>query len=274
MHRLIFLLVFCPLLAVPILLYGCGDAGKARLDVGKKKVQDQIDEALGKLDVQKAEIDNGIRSAKQALEGVRKAKYKDQASLDQLDDKVKPHEEKIGKCDESLARLRDAIKADRPADFGGKTYSMAELKDMAGKILQTRKDAEEQIKGFDKARDNIRTVVATITKQQQELETRIAKLQAANTKLDAEMAAAKSMKDASARMGDANNSLSENLDELDRKIAALSGEVRADLAGESEKWGDGKADKAIGDVDAFLKASQTPSYPVAEIDRVLGPAKK
>lgn len=234
----------------------------------------KIDDMLGKLDVQKTEIDNGIKSAKQAADGVRKAKIKAQVSLDQLDEKVRPHQEKIARIDESLAKLRETIKAGKPADFGGKTYTVAELKEMAGKVIQSRKEAEEQIKGFDKARENMRKVVASISSKQQELETRITKLQTANSKLDAEIAAARAMKEASAKMGDGSSSLSDNLDELEKKIAVLTGDVRGELAVESEKWSSDGANKAIGDVDAFIKSAQTPSDPVAEIDRILGPAKK
>lgn len=272
MKRLICGLAIFGLLGV-YFLPGCSDAGKARVDVAKKKLVEQIDDALGKMDVQKAEIDNGIKSAKQAADGVRKAKIKAQVSLDQLDEKVRPHQEKIAKCDETLAKLRDALKADKPADFGGKTYTVADLKEMAGKVIQARKEAEEQVKGFDTARENMRKVVTTIAKQQQELETRIAKLQAANSKLDAEMAAARAMKQASATMGDGNSTLSSNLDELEQKVAVLSADVRAELSGESEKWSSEGADKAISDVDAFIKSAQTPSDPIAEIDRILGPAK-
>ena len=108
MKRMIVLLAAVGLL-VAFLLPGCGDANKARVDVAKKKLLDQIDEALGKMDVQKAEIDNGIKSAKQAADGVRKAKIKAQVSLEQLDEKVRPHQDKIARCDETLAKLRDAI---------------------------------------------------------------------------------------------------------------------------------------------------------------------
>jgi phage shock protein A len=273
MNRMILALASLVILAA-FLLSGCSDANKARVDVVKKKVLDQIDDAIGKIDVQKAEIDNGIKSAKQAADGVRKAKIKAQVSLEQLDEKARPFQEKVARCDETLAKLRDAITADKPADFGGKTYTVAELKDMAGKVLQSRKEAEDQIKGFTTARDNMRNVVATISKQQQELESRIAKLQAANSKLDAEMAAARAMKQASASMGDGNSTLTANLDELDQKIAALSADVRVELAGESEKWSPAGTDKAINDVDAFMRSAQTPNDPVAEIDRILGPAKK
>ena len=86
-------------------------------------------------------------------------------------------------------------------------------------------------------------------------------------------AAAKAMKQASSTMGDGSTTLTENLDELEKKLASLSADVRGELAGESEKWSPAGADKAINDVDAFIKSAQTPSDPVAEIDRILGPGK-
>lgn len=273
MKRMIVGLVAVTLFGV-FFIPGCGDAAKTRVDVAKKKLVEQLDDALGKMDVQKAEIDKGIKSAKQAADGVGKAKIKAQVSLDQLDEKVRPHQDKIARCDETLSKLRDSIKADIPEDFGGKTYTVVELKDMAGKVINSRKECEDQVKGFESARQNIQNVVATISKQQQELEARITKLQAANSMLDAEMAAAKAMKQASSTMGDGSTTLTENLDELEKKLASLSADVRGELAGESEKWSPAGADKAINDVDAFIKSAQTPSDPVAEIDRILGPGKK
>ena len=44
---------------------------------------------------------------------------------------------------------------------------------MAGKVLQARKESEEKIKGFDTARTNMRNVVMTISKKQEDLEARI-----------------------------------------------------------------------------------------------------
>lgn len=257
-----------------LILMGCGDGTKARVDVVKKKILDNIDNAIGKIDVQKAEIDNGIKTAKLAADGVRKAKIKAQVSLEQLDEKVRPDQDKIAKCDETLSKLRDVIKTDKPADFGGKTYSVAELKGMASKVIQSRKEMDEHIKGFDMARENMRKVVATISRQQQDLETKISKLQASNSRLDAEMEAAKAMKQASATMGDGNTSFSDNLDELEKKIATLSGDIKVELGAESERWSTIGSDKTTNEVDAFIKSAQTPSNPLDEIDRILGPAKK
>ena len=71
--------------------------------------------------------------------------------------------------------------------------------------------------------------MATLAKQQQALETRLTSLQGQVAKLDAEMAAAKAMKEASASMGDKDATLAANLDNLEEKVACLSGDVRAEL---------------------------------------------
>ena len=252
---------------------GCNDSMQARVDVATKKIVDKIDDALGKMDVQKAMIDNGIKSAKLAVDGVRKAKSKAQVSLGRLEEKVRPLQEKIAKCNETLAKLRDVIKADTPADFGGKTYTVVELKEVAGRVIQSRKECEDQVKGFDSARQKMQKVVATIAQQQQEFEARITKLQATNSQLDAELAAAKAMKQASSMMGDGSTTFTENLDELENKLASLSADVQGELASESEKWSPNGVDSAINDVDAFIESAQTPSDPIAEIDRILGPGK-
>ena len=270
MKRLALIVVGCLIVGVALYLF----VGPNRAKVAKDKVLNQIDDMLGKMDLQKAEIDAGLKSAKQAVAEIRRAKHQAQAQLDLIDEKVRPHQENMARYDEALAKLRDAIKADMPADFAGKTYSVADLKGMAGKFLQARKESEVKIKGFDAARTNMRKVVATISKKQEDLETRIVRLEAMHAKLDAEMVAARAMKKASAAMGDSGTTLGENLDELEKKMAVLSGDVRAELAGESEKLTSSGADKTMSEVDAFLKATQSPGDPVSEIDRILGPAKK
>ena len=268
-HSFLFL-VLCLVLTGSLVVYGCG----SRAEVAKKKVLDRLDDMLGKMDVQRQEIDDGMRATKKAVEGVRKARITAQVKSDQIDEKAKPFEEKLAQCDQTLVKLRNLLKADQPAEIAGKTYSVSELKDMAGKVIQARKDAEKQIDGFKTARENMRKVVANLSTQQQALETRLTSLQGQVAKLDAEMAAAKTMKQASASMGDKDASLAANLDSLEEKVASLSADVRAELQSESEKWSEAKTDKAISDVDAFIRDSQRPTDTVAEIDRILGPAKK
>jgi chaperonin cofactor prefoldin len=105
-------------------LIGCDNATQARMDVGKRKILEQIDNTIGKMEVQKADIDRNLKTAKLAVGDLRKAKIKAQVSLEQLDEKVRPFQDSIEKIDESLVKLRDAIKADMPATYNGKTYSV------------------------------------------------------------------------------------------------------------------------------------------------------
>ncbi len=272
MKRLVFATMACGVISLFLVFVmpGCG----SRVEVAKKKAVERLDNMLGKMDVQRQEIDDGIRATKQAVEGVRKARIKAQVKCDQLEEKVKPSEEKMAQCDQTLARLRDLLKADMHAEIAGKTYSVSELKDMAGKVIQARKEAEGQISGYKTARESMKKVVADLSKQQHVLETRLTNLQAQVAKLDSEMAAAESMKEASAAMGGQDATLAANLDGLEEKVVTLSADVRAELKSESERWSEVKADQAISDVDTFIRDSQKPTDTLAEIDRILGPAKK
>jgi len=272
MKRTVLILALVGVVGV-YLLPGCSDANKARVQVAQKKIFDRIDDALGKMDVQKAEIDNGIKSAKQAADGVRKTKVRADVALRQLNDKILPFEERISQCDQTLMKLRDALAADMPVTIAGKTYSVAELKEMAGKVIVARKEAETQINGFKSAREAMTKQVALLTKTQQGIEAKIAGLQSQMVKLDSEIVAAKAMKQASAAMGDADSSLADNLNELERKIATLSADAQSELALETDRWNAANADKAISDVDAFIRDSQKSSDTVAEIDRILGGKK-
>jgi chromosome segregation ATPase len=257
-------------LAVLFIVPGCGP----RAEVAKKKALERLDDVLGKIDVQRQEIDGGIKATKRAVEGVRKARIKAQVQCDQLDEKLKPHDERIARCDQTLSRLRDLLKAGKPAEVAGKTYSVSDLSDMAGKLIEERKNEAAQINGVKASRARMQKVVAELTKTQQTLEARLGSLQSQVAKLDAEMAAAKAMKEASASMGDGEATLAANLDGLEEKVAALSADVRAELKGEEEKFQVARADKAIGDVDHFIRDSQKPTDRVAEIDKILDPAKK
>lgn len=270
MRRMILLLALCVVATTMVVIYGCG----SRVEVAKKKALDRLDDMLGKMDVQRQEIDDGIKATKKAVEGIRKARITAQVRLEQIDEKTKPFEEKVTRCDQTLSKLRDLLKADQPAEIAGKTYTVPELKDMASKVIQARKDADKEIEGFKTARENMRKVVTDLSTQQVALETRLTKLQGQVAKLDAEMAAAKAMKEASASMGDKDATLAANLDSLEEKVAGLSADVRAELQSESEKWLEAKTDKAISDVDAFIRDSQKPTDTVGEIDKILGPAKK
>ena len=252
-------LILCFIGTVP----GCSDSAKARIDVAKKNVVGKLDDMLGKMDVQKAEIDNGIKSTKQAVEGIRKAKIKAGVQLDILNEKVRPFEDRLGQCDASLAKVRDALASGKPATFAGKTHSPEELQSLAGKIIAERKKAESEINGLKNARDSMTKQVALLGDTQMKFETKISNLQTKVVLLDTEIMAAKSMKEASAKLGNSSSTLTENFDELEKKIAMLTAESRGELANETDRLGLNSSEKAINDVNSFILDTQKQTDTVA-----------
>jgi hypothetical protein len=83
MRRLLLFLVLCLMPTALLFMYGCGPRG----EVAKKRVLDRLDAMLGKMDVHRAEIDDGIKATKKAVEGIRKARITAQVKLDQIDEK-------------------------------------------------------------------------------------------------------------------------------------------------------------------------------------------
>ena len=269
-----YLIFSLPILGILLVfLPSCSDANKARIEVATKSVLSKIDDILGKMDVQKTEIENGIKSASQAVDGIRKAKIRAQSQLEQLTEKVRPIEEYLKATDSTLIILREKIAADKPATFAGKTYSIDDLKVMAGKVIAAHKKTETEINGYKSSRETMTATVSKLAETQQKIENKLSILKNQVSKLDSEIAAAIAMKQASAAMGDANTSLSDNLNELEKKIATLSADVRAELTNESDRWSSSSTDKTLAEVDSFIKDSQKPAETLAEIDAVLGKKK-
>jgi len=256
-------------LSLSALFLGCNNATQARMDVAKKTILEQIDNAIGKMEVQKADIDRNLKTAKLAVGDLRKAKIKAQVSFEQLEQKVRPFQERIEKIDESLVKLRDSIRADMPTTFNGKSYSVSDLKDLAAKVIQSRKTNEERIGSFRSARESMKKAVDATDARQQEVENRITKFEAAISTLESEMESAVAMKQASLAMGNGDSSLGESLDELEKKIASLSSDVRVELAGQSNDWTSDSTDKAVSEVEAFINSPTVASDTLLEIDRVL-----
>jgi len=82
------------------------------------------------------------------------------------------------------------------------------------------------------------------------------------------------LKQAATSMGGRDSTMRENLADLEQKIAALSADVRVELQVASGGWSDADATNRINEVETFIQDTQKPSDTLAEIDRILGPAKK
>lgn len=250
-------------------LAGCGDSVRARGEVATDRAVEKLDSILGSLDVKRKEIDLSMRSLKDAVTGINKARIKAQVKHDQIDRQAQPVRERMAQADASLKKLRDYLAAGESVEIGGETYSVEDLKKMAGEIIEARKGRAAQIAAFEQSQVELQKVIAVIEKNQREYEGQISRLESQIAQIDAQMVAVKAMKDASATMGDGNATLAENVATLEDKVADLLADVQVELAVESQSWDAAAADKQIDAVDAFIAATQESKDTIAEIDRIL-----
>jgi phage shock protein A len=254
-------------------LAGCGDSVRARVEVASEKAVEKLDSILGSLDVKRKEIDLSMRSLKEAVSGISKARIKAQVKHDQIDRQAQPVRDRIAQADASLKKLRDYLTAGEPVEIGGKTYSVDDLKQMAGEIIDARKGYAAHVTAYEQSQAELKKVIAALERNQREYERHISRLESQIAQINAQMVAVKAMKDASATMGDGSAALAENVATLEDKVADLLADVQVELAVESQSWDAAVADKQIDAVDAFIAATQEPKDTIAEIDRILGEGK-
>lgn len=258
-----------PLVAVVLMMVsivGCG----SRVEVAKEKALTKIDSLLGTMEVKRKEIDISIRALNDGINGLRKAKIKAQVKHDQLEQKVIPISDKIASVDQSLKKLRADLVSGEPVDIAGKTYRPQELKQMAGRVLNARKDYVAQRDGLMEAEQSLQNVVSTLERKQQGYEQRLFRLEGQIAEIDAKRIALKAMKDASTAMDKSEENLARNVDQLEDQVLDLFADVQAELWVEDEKWNAASLETELISADAIIAATQDPSDMIAEIDRVLG----
>lgn len=253
------------ILSVMVVVVGCGP----RTEVAIEKAQAKIDALLGSMDVKRKEIEVAMRGLNDAITGIKKAKIKAQVKQDQIDRRVEPTRQRIAQADATLMWLRPLLESGEPAEIAGKTYSAAELKDMASKVLAARKAAADEVAGFDKSKAMLAKVVTTLDRKLTEYESTKVRLESQLAEIDANTLALKAMQDASASMGNSEVTFDANLVALEDKIADLTADVQVELAIEDDKWQEEEVAK-IDAVDQFIAETQEPSDPLAEIQALFG----
>lgn len=265
-----FMIPACSITALP----GCGEGAASRLEVAQKRVLEQLDEALGGMEVEKTKIERGIRAASEALVGVRKAKAKAEAGAELLAEKAAPYEERVSRCDAVLERIRSSVDSEGSATFAGRALGGKEIGDMTSKVIASRTEAVEQAKAFSKSRDDLRASASGLSSKLAELEKRVSVLRSMMTRVDAEMVAATAMRRASAKIGDGGAGLVDNLADLNARVTALGAEVRSVLEGEAGVVTAGVGSHGLEEAEALIRSSRPVSDPIADIERIVGPARK
>ena len=265
MTRIAVVVVVCGALLIG-LAHGCG----ARLEVAKDKIGAKIDSMLGSMDVKRKEIELSVSGLKDGIDGLRRAKIKAQVSGDQIQRQAKPQEERLASMDSALKTLRGHLEVGKPVEIAGKTYSPAELNELADRVIQARKASAGQLDGLHEAQGRLQKVATTLERKQQEVQNRLTEIEGQVAIIDSNRIALMAMQRSAEVMGESDGSLAKSLDHLQDKVNNLFADVEVELRTEDERWGATAATKEIDTVEGMVAGLQKPQDRIAEIDRLVG----
>jgi peptidoglycan hydrolase CwlO-like protein len=246
--------------------FGCG----ARAQVAKDKMMSQIDKLLGETDVQRKEAQNGVDDMKKAIEKLREGKINARVRAEQMGDQLKGIDDKIADDKAALTKLQDYIKSAQPKEIAGKTYSTDELNKLARTVIDDEKNRETQREGVKHAKDILDKAADTLEARQEEGEKRLEALNSKLKEIDSEMIALKSLKEAAAVMGDADTTVADNFDKIEKKVGELQVSVKTQLKVDEEKWNSSTASKQVEDANKIVADVKGPQDTLSEIDKILG----
>ena len=266
MSRIVVSVSVCLALVVAC-VYGCG----ARVEVAKEKIQAKIDSLLGTLDVKRKEIEINVANLKEGINGLRKAKIKAQVSNDQIQRQAKPQEDKLASMDAALKTLKGYLQTGKAVEVAGKSYSPAELKDMAERVMEARKACAGQLAGLHESEARLQKVASTLERRQHDAEGRLASIEGQLAVIDSNRIALTAMQQSAAALGESDTTLAKALDKVQDKVNALHADVEVDLRCEDEKWAETEAAvKEVDSVEATVARLHDSHDTVAEIDKILG----
>ncbi len=264
MKKISLLIVVCGLLYAGY-FRGCG----ARGELVKQKLTERIDQMLGAIDVKRQEIDIAVNGLKGGIEGLRRAKIRAQVSGEQIQRRAKPQEERLAAIDSALKILRGHLAAGKPTEIAGRSYTPAELQDLANRVLGARKSCAEQMEGLHEAQKRLEKVATTLDRRQQDAENRLNQIEGQLAALDANRVALTALQQASEAVGNPDGTLVKNLDRLQENVTTLCGDVEVELRVQDEQWA-ADAAKSIDSIETTVAHIQGPPNTIAEIDKIIG----
>lgn len=254
-------------------LAGCG----ARVEVVKEKVLGQIDALLGKMDVERKQIELAMKGLQTGVEGIRKAKIKAKVKRDQVKEETTSIEAQVVKVDTVLKVIRPHLESKDTSevsiDISGTKYTPAEIRSTAEKLIGERKKLSDKLSSVKTVENTLDQTTNALEKQQNDYQEKIKKFEAKISQIDAQSIALKAKKEAAAAMAMGDDNLAASVKSLEDKVNVLLAEGMADLQAENEKWNETMANKEIDNLDATISKFRTSSDTASEIDKILGGKK-
>lgn len=259
-----------------ILLVGAYFYMGARGTVLKNKVVDQIDEMIGKADIQKAKIDKGIQGLNKAIDKLQEQRVAAEKRAELVGKDVKEGEDKLEEYKTTLAQLKVALteaeKSSKAVTFANKERTKEDLDKLADQLIKAYElakpdveSAQNRVKTLKSVAESLREKEETLAKEKSDLERQIKEI---NAKLEE----AKTMREAAKAVGETEDkSLAANLEALKKDVKKLNEDTDVKRALEDEKWKKVTSKSELEKLDDVIKATtEGGKTRINKIDEILG----
>lgn len=269
--------LFAGLLIVAIVVgayVGCGP----RAAVAGKKVLDQIDGVLGKLNVKLEQVEQAHAKLTSDTEGMRERLIRTKYQVEKLQAEQGMLEGKVASYKKDLGRLRDFMKTASASESGkvttdaGKEVSVDTLEAVAQSTMKRLKAAQTTLDTRVKTlSDAYAKSLAVLQNNVDVSQTQLKKLDNQIDEIKAKKSALDAMKEASTIVG-TEASISDKFDDLTKNVDELLMEVDVKMAVETEKvderMASSESDVSLDDV--LGASSSSTDETLSEIDAILG----
>lgn len=246
---------------------GCNDSSKARIEVAKDKILAQVDSLLGEVDVKRKSVDLAVQRLSEGIDKLKKGKIDARVRTNSVNEQIAGLEQKINEADKALSRLRDFLKDDKDVELSGKTFTTAQLKDMADKTISARKSLNSQTELLRQSKNRLESVATTLEAREKESLQKVSILKQQLSQIDDKVIALKAIKDATAISG---NDLSVDFASVQEDIRSLSTKVDVELAFQDEKWKESEKDSDKIISESVIAEISTTNDTLAEIEKLIG----
>lgn len=207
---------------------GCGVVTTAQVETAKASLKEKIDDAVGRLEVRRREVLDGLDKSERALSALREARITAEARARLLDNRMRPLQDRVASAEAALGKIGDALKAEGSLVVEGVTLDQDQLQKSGQEILEIRQSCGDRIAQLAKARDALRGTTAALSVREKEVQKALGSLRGNMQVVESQIAAAREVEKASAALG-SDGSLDGVLSDLEAKITILGAEVESKL---------------------------------------------
>ena len=216
----------------------------ARGKVVKKKILEAIDGKLGKYEVAREEIKEGIDGMDTAIRGLSRERITAQVRAEKLGDKLKEVDRALDTSKQNLAILKKHMadfktNATYTATVGSKSYTKPdELGPVVDKYITAHESLVTQKTSLIREKEAYEKTAATLESRETEATAKLKEWKSRLRELDAKIAQVESQKKAAKALNEADKTFGESVETLEKKLAALEDDTETEVRLEAAQWKD------------------------------------